>query len=117
MRRSRARAAGGRFPPCPPGLAWTAGPPPLLTAIGHPPPAPEPMRTQSETCGTVRDRDGRAPCFAEVEEEGRPFRPGPGDMEQSRVPCRPDPVKHAIGRDPRPANIARFRVAWRLPWT
>jgi len=49
---------------------------------------------RSLACRSVRDRDGRAPRFAEVKEEGRPFRPGPGDMEQSGVPCRPDPVLH-----------------------
>src|SRR5690349_24077104 len=55
------------------------------------------------------DRGGRAPCFAEAEEEGRAVRPGPGDMEQSRVRCRPDPVR-TRGRSHHPRDIIVFCI-------
>jgi len=68
--------------------------PPSSSTSGNRPPATRLNRVAPTSTRAARwDRDGRAPCFAEVEEEGRPFRPGPGDMEQSRVPCRPDPVR------------------------
>src|SRR5690349_4815676 len=67
-------------------------PPPLLPEMGQPPPTPEPRRACACVLrGAGSGRQGALLCASKGGGQG-PNGPRPGDMEQSRAPCRPDPV-------------------------